>query len=672
MGGAGPHVHDWRSERIEPCGISCSTRQSPQVTCETRIPATETTPAAGVNVVVVVDGNCILQYTHRQSPCSCLSDGQPLLPRRPPPTYGAVPPSPIIPRGPACGQEAGPAPSRRTRGLSVRCCTKACLGDEEEHAERHLHRGPPCSRLTPVPLPCSPSGPWFGVGSLSGGRRGARVVKIWDRQRCPLLEEGDVIAKVNGADVRDLSPGEVESVLQEHMRTGDVILLVERKGHHSHRHPQENCSVRQEHFLPNSARNKSGPQDLSNPWGGPPGDTLTVTSFVGPEPRNVLVCPARCSQRLRRPRPAGGVGEPINVDGPKEQHGCSIALPTDGVAAGRTAGSLGPHHKESPSHQEDTGLLTRLTHGDVGSVFRQAGNRVRMKIRNRKEAGLSSDLNSADIEVGEHPWSPSSHLTQSQEPGQYSVELLRGPSGFGLSLRGGSEYNMDIYVLALMEGGPAQQCGKIQVSDQLVEINGESTAGMTHGQAVEHIRSSGSRIRLVLKRGNGFIPDYDRVFSQSSAKTQQQVLEAEDKARHRHRKPNRSMVSQHVGQNLGDGDDREAALCNVRQQLPKAHQSGQLHQTSSKAQGEEEEDREQGWRPHKQGTNGESESDSRRLLSPRPSRKLRSDLVPGPWLVPSKERLSRALWGVCMGQGEEEVQKGNPGRGKGMEVKRRS
>lgn len=183
-----------------------------------------------VNVVVVVDGNCILQYTHRQSPCSCLADGEPLLPRCPPPSYGAVPPSPSVPRGPACGQEAGPPPSRRTRGLSVRCCTKACLGDEEEHAECHLYRGTPCSRLTPVPLPCSPSGPWFGVGCLSGGRPGARVVKIWDRQRCPLLEEGDIIAKVNGADVRDLSPGEVESVLQEHTRTGDVILLVERKG----------------------------------------------------------------------------------------------------------------------------------------------------------------------------------------------------------------------------------------------------------------------------------------------------------------------------------------------------------------------------------------------------------------------------------------------------------
>lgn len=53
-----------------------------------------------------------------------------------------------------------------------------------------------------------------------------------------------------------------------------------------------------------------------------------------------------------------------------------------------------------------------------------------------------------------------------QETGQYSVELLRGPNGFGFSLRGGSEYNMDIYVLALMEGGPAQQCGKIQVREK--------------------------------------------------------------------------------------------------------------------------------------------------------------------------------------------------------------
>lgn len=46
----------------------------------------------------------------------------------------------------------------------------------------------------------------------------------------------------------------------------------------------------------------------------------------------------------------------------------------------------------------------------------------------------------------------------------YSVDLDRGPSGFGFSLRGGSEYNMGLYVLGLMEGGPASQSQKILVS----------------------------------------------------------------------------------------------------------------------------------------------------------------------------------------------------------------
>lgn len=48
----------------------------------------------------------------------------------------------------------------------------------------------------------------------------------------------------------------------------------------------------------------------------------------------------------------------------------------------------------------------------------------------------------------------------------YSVDLERGPTGFGFSLRGGSEYNMGLYVLGLMDGGPAQRSNKIQVQLQ--------------------------------------------------------------------------------------------------------------------------------------------------------------------------------------------------------------
>jgi len=55
------------------------------------------------------------------------------------------------------------------------------------------------------------------------------------------------------------------------------------------------------------------------------------------------------------------------------------------------------------------------------------------------------------------------------------------------------------------------------VSDQLVEINRDSTAGMTHSQAVEQIRTGGSRIHLVFKRGNGYVPDYGKTTGQRSA-----------------------------------------------------------------------------------------------------------------------------------------------------------
>lgn len=45
------------------------------------------------------------------------------------------------------------------------------------------------------------------------------------------------------------------------------------------------------------------------------------------------------------------------------------------------------------------------------------------------------------------------------------MELERGPRGFGFSLRGGTEYNMGLYILRLAEDGPAQLDGRIHVSD---------------------------------------------------------------------------------------------------------------------------------------------------------------------------------------------------------------
>lgn len=50
-----------------------------------------------------------------------------------------------------------------------------------------------------------------------------------------------------------------------------------------------------------------------------------------------------------------------------------------------------------------------------------------------------------------------------QEAEYYSVDLERDNKGFGFSLRGGKEYNMDLYVLRLAEDGAAVRNGKMRV-----------------------------------------------------------------------------------------------------------------------------------------------------------------------------------------------------------------
>ncbi|XP_073707344.1 membrane-associated guanylate kinase, WW and PDZ domain-containing protein 3 [Garra rufa] len=83
--------------------------------------------------------------------------------------------------------------------------------------------------------------------------------------------------------------------------------------------------------------------------------------------------------------------------------------------------------------------------------------------------------------------------------GCIAVELERGSRGFGFSLRGGTEYNMGLYILRLAEDGPALQDGRIHVGDQVVEINGEQTQGISHTRAIELIQAGGNKVLLLLR-----------------------------------------------------------------------------------------------------------------------------------------------------------------------------
>ncbi|XP_036005252.1 membrane-associated guanylate kinase, WW and PDZ domain-containing protein 2a isoform X4 [Fundulus heteroclitus] len=104
----------------------------------------------------------------------------------------------------------------------------------------------------------------------------------------------------------------------------------------------------------------------------------------------------------------------------------------------------------------------------------------------------------------------------SQDFDYFTVELEKSVKGFGFSIRGGREYKMDLFVLRLAEDGPAIRNGRMRVGDQIIEINGESTRDMTHARAIELIKSGGRRVRLLLKRGTGQVPEYGMVSSSLS------------------------------------------------------------------------------------------------------------------------------------------------------------
>ncbi|XP_057351520.1 PDZ domain-containing protein MAGIX isoform X5 [Manis pentadactyla] len=84
----------------------------------------------------------------------------------------------------------------------------------------------------------------------------------------------------------------------------------------------------------------------------------------------------------------------------------------------------------------------------------------------------------------------------------FFVELVRGSAGFGLTFSGcrGVAGDATLTVHRLLKDGPAQRCGRLQAGDLVLHINGESTQGLTHAQVVEQIRTGGPRLHLMLSR----------------------------------------------------------------------------------------------------------------------------------------------------------------------------
>ncbi|XP_010899905.1 membrane-associated guanylate kinase, WW and PDZ domain-containing protein 3a isoform X2 [Esox lucius] len=166
--------------------------------------------------------------------------------------------------------------------------------------------------------------------------------------------------------------------------------------------------------------------------------------------------------------------------------------------------------------------IMELSHNDIVQLIKEAGNTVTLSVMPEDEnsapaSGTSSAKQSPAAQHRAMGQQPASHSDRNCEMGQlitsgpkqgcFHVELERGQRGFGFSLRGGKEYNMGLFILRLAEEGPALKDGRIHVGDQIVEINGEPTQGITHTRAIELIQAGGTKVLLLLRPGLGLVPD---------------------------------------------------------------------------------------------------------------------------------------------------------------------
>ncbi|XP_059693125.1 multiple PDZ domain protein isoform X15 [Haemorhous mexicanus] len=87
-------------------------------------------------------------------------------------------------------------------------------------------------------------------------------------------------------------------------------------------------------------------------------------------------------------------------------------------------------------------------------------------------------------------------------PGElHMIELEKGKTGLGLSLAGNKDRSrMSVFIVGIDPNGAAGKDGRLQVADELLEINGQILYGRTHQNASSIIKCAPSKVKVIFIR----------------------------------------------------------------------------------------------------------------------------------------------------------------------------
>ncbi|XP_048219163.1 membrane-associated guanylate kinase, WW and PDZ domain-containing protein 3 isoform X2 [Perognathus longimembris pacificus] len=356
------------------------------------------------------------------------------------------------------------------------------------------------------------------------------IIPLGAAEKDGRLRAADELMCIDGIPVKGKSHKQVLDLMTTAARNGHVLLTVRRKIFYGEKQPEDDVSQAfssSQNASPHLSRaelpTRSVPQEAydvvlqrkENEGFG----FVILTSKSKPPPG---VIPHKIG-RVIEGSPADRCGELRVGDHISAVNGQSIVelshdsivqlIKDAGVTVTLTVVVAEEEHHGPPSGTSSARQSPALQHRPVGQpqARHTPGDRMALEGEGGKDGPTSFRHSRSDHKPLAQPDTAVISVVGSrhnQSLGCCPVELERGPRGFGFSLRGGKEYNMGLFILRLAEDGPATRDGRIHVGDQIVEINGEPTQGITHTRAIELIQAGGNKVLLLLRPGSGLIPDH--------------------------------------------------------------------------------------------------------------------------------------------------------------------
>ncbi|XP_028263202.1 membrane-associated guanylate kinase, WW and PDZ domain-containing protein 2 isoform X2 [Parambassis ranga] len=342
-----------------------------------------------------------------------------------------------------------------------------------------------------------------------------RIIEGSPADRCGKLKVGDRILAVNGQSIISMPHADIVKLIKDAGLTVTLHIIPE-EGSHSGPSSEKQSPMTQKHSpqtQPSPVAQPSQGGTMSGQMATQPGQTATQPGQPPVQPGQT---PAQTNQTVTgppvpaasQPAPAGTQQSPVTQpSGPPPQ----LYL-HDGRSEVKARQDVKPDFRHPPftdyrqppvtDYRQPPTLDYRHPPGLLD--FRQHPAAAQFPL------GIPTDFRpQVELDQELSAYVERTSFICMQDYDYFTVELEKSSKGFGFSIRGGREYKMDLFVLRLAEDGPAIRNGRMRVGDQIIEINGDSTRDMTHARAIELIKAGGRRVRLLLKRGTGQVPEYD-------------------------------------------------------------------------------------------------------------------------------------------------------------------